>query len=389
MNIILSDLKLAYCTNFWNHYQAPLCIALGERLYPGNFAMCVFESLNQERKRLGWDPVIPSYDWIHGPPSNQTDFEALNRKVMEADVAVLGSCPQETKVARVTTGKLTMLMGERLWKKPYYAWRMLNPRFASGVRRYNEMANRPNVHYLAMGAYAAEDVAIIGAHGNRVWAWPYFANVNPHPPLPRSNDSVRILWVGRMLGWKRVDILLRAVALIAKDHRFERLDIVGTGPKSAELRRLSKKLNLRGKVVFHDPMQPNIIREMMRHSHIYVLSSNRGEGWGVVANEAMSEGCVLVANEQAGASRELVEHGKTGFMFKDGSIDELADILKELLNDHVLRERVSYAGWERIMTLWHPRVGAERLIALCNGLLGKGPMPEYKDGPCRNVAVTS
>jgi glycosyltransferase involved in cell wall biosynthesis len=306
------------------------------------------------------------------------------RVVCDADVAVLGACPHEVQAARAATGKLTFVTSERLWKKPFVWWRMLNPRYARGVRRYTGIANRPNVHYLAMGAYAAGDVRRIGAYGDRLWTWAYFAEIASKPPQPRINDQVRMLWVGRMLEWKRVDLLLKAVARVCYEPAFGRLDVVGAGPERPGLLKLARKLNLGDKCIFHEPVAPDRVRELMGQADVYVLPSNRYEGWGVVANEAMSEGAVLVANEQTAAARVLIDHGRTGFLFKDGDVAGLADVLRSLLADASLRGTVRQAAWLNIQRLWHPRVGAERLVGLCEGLLGLAPMPTYEEGPgCR------
>jgi glycosyltransferase involved in cell wall biosynthesis len=205
--------------------------------------------------------------------------------------------------------------------------------------------------------------------------------------LTKENRGVRILWVGRMLDWKRVDLLLYAASLIFEERNFEHLDIVGTGPTRVRLMKLANKLNLDKKVTFHEPKPPETILDMMKSSEIYVLSSNRGEGWGVVANEAISEGCVLVANGQAGASLELIKHGITGFIFKDDSPQDLANVLNTLINSQSLRDNVRRAAYEKLNTLWHPTEGATRLVSLCAGLLGRSPMPDFIEGPCRNVAV--
>jgi glycosyltransferase involved in cell wall biosynthesis len=382
----MSSFSLAYCTNIWNHYMAAISAELACQLGEDHFKMCLFERVYEEQLKLGWAGAVPDYKWIAGPPSSPRDMDRLRQIVCDADVAVLGACPREIQVARIATGKLTFVMSERMFKQPHAGWRMLNPRYARGIRRFKKLANRENVHYLAMGAYAAEDVQRIGAYGDRIWSWAYFAEVAPQPPQPRVGGPVRILWVGRMLAWKRVDLLLKAVAPLCKDLNFSRVDIVGAGPKENSLRRLARKLNLGDKCVFHAPVPPAQVRELMRQADIYVLPSNRYEGWGVVANEAMSEGAVLVANEQAGAARMLVEHGRTGFLFEDDNVADLTDILKTLLSDIALREKIRQAAWQSMHQLWHPRVGAERLVALSQGLRGLVPMPEYQDGPCCHVA---
>jgi glycosyltransferase involved in cell wall biosynthesis len=189
-----------------------------------------------------------------------------------------------------------------------------------------------------------------------------------------------------MLDWKRVDLLLEAVAVVAKDSNFGCLNLVGSGPEKPRLLDLARKLGLGEKCVFHEPVTADQVRMLMRQADVYVLPSNRCEGWGAVANEAMSEGAVLVANEQAGGPRTLVDHGRTGFLFQDNDAAGLARILRMLLRDSGLRETVRQVAWQEIQRLWHPRVGAERLLALCRGLLGLAPMPEFQAGPCMAVA---
>ena len=344
--------------------------------------MCLFEPVHEERRQLGWTNDIPDHKWIAGPPSTRSDKERLCRLVCDADVAVLGACPQEVVVARAETGKPTLIMGERIWKKPFYWWRMLNPRFARGVKGLKNIASRENVHYLSIGAYAAGDARRIGLYGDRMWTWAYFIEVASEPPQPRTSDQIHILWVGRMLKLKRVDLLLRAVASVCHGPGFGRLDVVGDGPEKSRLLKLSRKLRLDDKCVFHEPIAADRVRELMRQADVYVLPSNRYEGWGAVANEAMSDGAVLVANRQAGVAQILIDPGRTGFLFKDENIRALATVLRMVLADASLRETVRQAAWREMQRLWHPRVGAERLIALCEGLLGLAPMPAYTDGPC-------
>lgn len=383
-----SRLSLAYCNNIWIHHQSPVCMEFVRLLGEDHFKMCLFESIPEEQRELGYASAAPDCKWIAGPPSSSSDMKRLSQIICDADVAVLGSCPEEIQSARVLTGKLTFIMSERMWKWPFYWWRMLNPRFASGINRFKNMANRENVHYLAMGAYAAEDARRIGAFGDRMWTWAYFADVAFQPPQPRTSNEIRILWIGRMLDLKRVDLLLKAVARVCRDPAFGRLDVVGTGPEKARLLKLSQKLNLGHKCILHDPVPLNQVRELMRQADVYVLPSNRYEGWGVVANEAMSEGAVLVANEQAGAAQVLIHHGRTGFLFHDDDAAGLARILQTLIADASLRERVRQAAWQEMQQLWHPRVGAERLVGLCQGLLGLTPMPAFQEGPCSRCSIS-
>jgi hypothetical protein len=125
---------LAYCTNIWIHHQSPVCTEFSRLLGENHFKLCLFEAVSEERIRLGYARTVPELNWIAGPPSSGSEMEQLLQIVCDADVAVLGACPQEVLKARVATGKLTFIMSERMMRGGFFRLRMLNPRFARGIR---------------------------------------------------------------------------------------------------------------------------------------------------------------------------------------------------------------------------------------------------------------
>jgi hypothetical protein len=103
----------------------------------------------------------------------------------------------------------------------------------------------------------------------------------------------------------------------------------------------------------------------------------------------MSEGCVLVANEAAGSSRELVTHGETGFLFGDGDAEHLSSVIERAGRDFRLRMAVRKRAWELMHAMWTPRIAAERVTSLISGLLELSDMPQYDSGPCSRAAAVS
>jgi glycosyltransferase involved in cell wall biosynthesis len=379
--------SMVYGTNIWTHHQVPVATELARILGEDRFRMALFEEVPAERRRMGWHDgeVCP---WASGPPRNETEQKQLLQQCLEADVMVVGACPPEILQARAATGKLTLVSAERLLKTGYYRLRMLNPRYAGGFRQFCATVNHPHIHSLAIGHHAPADLRTIGAFADRIRKWGYFVDVNPLPPALMPDRPLKLLWVGRLLDWKKVDVLLQAVARIKGFPWFGECLIVGDGPERSRLEMLGNKLQLKPDRVRFLPSVPfGEVRRLMRESDVYVLSSNREEGWGAVAGEAMSEGCVLVANRDAGAAQELIVDGDTGFLYRDGNLDQLVAVLERLGHDHALRMRVRQQAWQRMQELWHPRVAAERLVALCHGLLNGGPVEDFIDGPCSRVRV--
>jgi glycosyltransferase involved in cell wall biosynthesis len=300
---------------------------------------------------------------------------------MDADVGVMGYGPIQK---RIESGKLTFIMGERLQKDPWFRLKMLHPRIYKSVQKIRRMASRPNAHALTIGHYASRDLAtVVKTYGSRIWNWAYFVEVNPNPPLPVADRPLKLLWAGRMLDWKRCDLLIRAVSRIQNAPWFGSCQLVGDGAEKVRLLRLAEKLKIAPSRIFFKPPVPfHEVRHLMREADVYVFPSNRREGWGAVVGEAMSEGSIIVANQEAGAARILVDDGRTGLLFRDGDVAHLVEQLTRLGTDYSLRNRLRQQAWEHMRNLWNAKVGAEHLIALCRGILDLAPMPDYREGPC-------
>lgn len=375
MNLILA-------TNIWSHHQAPLARELAALLGPDRFRMAVFDPVDEERTNLGWVGAEP-VPWLIGPPKSAADKRSLQEACVAADMLVFGHCPTELLQARQAAGKVTLVAAERILKKPFHRLRLLNPRYARGIARFRRLMSDTRTCSLAIGSRAAEDLRRIGAFGDRIWRWGYFVDVPPERPASRASpEGLKIVWVGRMLGLKRVDTLLSALRLLRGSPAIAGCLVVGTGPEEARLKRMAARLGLTpGRVSFAPPVPFEEVRRLMRAADVYVLPSNRHEGWGAVAGEAMSEGAVLVANEEAGAARELVTDGLTGLLFRDGDAAHLAERLDYLARNPGQREELRARAWERMQAVWSPRAAAERLVALSEALL-RGERIAYDDGPC-------
>lgn len=70
---------------------------------------------------------------------------------------------------------------------------------------------------------------------------------------------------------------------------------------------------------------------------------SRGEGYGRALAEAMYFGLPVIGADR-GASKELVEHGASGFLFESGSDESLASHIFALYEDHELRRRFGKKG---------------------------------------------
>lgn len=125
-----------------------------------------------------------------------------------------------------------------------------------------------------------------------------------------------VLFAGRLLANKNVDLLLQAVALMKEDRPEIRCCIVGEGPERSRLESLSIALGLEQNVVFHDFFPGSEIYGVMKSATVLALPSIR-EGFGLVVLEANSCGLpVVTVDHPDNAARHLITEGQNGFVAK-------------------------------------------------------------------------
>jgi glycosyltransferase involved in cell wall biosynthesis len=125
------------------------------------------------------------------------------------------------------------------------------------------------------------------------------------------SDTVSdLLFSGRLLKEKNIDLLIRAVAIIRKENPGIRCIITGDGPEMPELQSLAKSFNLPESIRFtgfirdHDQLIA-----LMKSSKVFVSPSVR-EGFGIAALEAMACGLpVVTVDARKNAVKDLVSPG--------------------------------------------------------------------------------
>ncbi|MBM7507665.1 glycosyltransferase involved in cell wall biosynthesis [Nocardioides salarius] len=138
-----------------------------------------------------------------------------------------------------------------------------------------------------------------------------------------------ILFVGRMLPGKGVDVLLRAFAesanVLPKDVN---LVIVGEGPCLADARKLAEYLRIDQRTRFLGQLPQNRVQDCMRRADILVVPSNWGEPYGLVVLEALAAGCRVVVSRDGGLPEALSGHGT---VVEPGNTAQLGAAIRSLV----------------------------------------------------------
>jgi 1,2-diacylglycerol 3-alpha-glucosyltransferase len=137
------------------------------------------------------------------------------------------------------------------------------------------------------------------------------------------------LFLGRIDGEKRIDLLIRALHHLSRDDI--QMVIAGHGKMEAPLRRMVADMHLQHMVKFTGFISPEIVPSLMNSVDVFVMPSE-AELLSISTLEAMACGCpVLLAN--ALALPELVRDGENGYLFKPGDIRDLVRQMNALA-DH-------------------------------------------------------
>ena len=175
----------------------------------------------------------------------------------------------------------------------------------------------------------------------------------PAPPEPR------LLCVGRLIPIKGHDTLLRAFAAAREEVPALTLDLAGSGELEGDLRRLAGDgVNFLGHVA---PPQP-----LIEQSAIVVVPS-LGEGFGMVALEAMERGRPVIAS-RVGGLPEIV--GDTGLLVPPGEIEPLRAAIVELARDLPRASGLGRAGRARALAKFSEAKCIDETEALYRKALG-------------------
>jgi glycosyltransferase involved in cell wall biosynthesis len=265
--------------------------------------------------------------------------------------------------------------------------RLFWPKFLKMFIEFRKVAKHPLFHYLPIGPFASLDILRFINMDRRIWSWGYFTQSPLTATSYRQNDCLSILWVGRMLSWKRLDTLIKALADVVKTNRKIKLTLVGDGPERIRLVKMAEKLLHKQYYEFLPSMSADKVIEFMSKHDIYVLASSSYEGWGAVVNEAMSCGCSVVSSDKCGSAAAMITNKVNGLLFKPGDWLDLSNQLKSLSDDENLRKSLGNAAISSINELWSPREAAERFYNICDALLNEREIPEYLSGPMSTAHV--
>jgi glycosyltransferase involved in cell wall biosynthesis len=206
----------------------------------------------------------------------------------------------------------------------------------------------------------------LGVEKEKIWRFPMpFDDKKFYPLEEKQIERGSILSIGRMIERKGYKYLIEACSILKKKKVDFKLTIIGGGPDEEKLKQMIKDLNLEENIeILHNIPQKDLVY-FYNKSEVFVLPSitdwkMEAEGLGMVLMEAMS--CkVPVIGTQSGGIVDVVLHEKTGLLVPEKDPQALAQALKRLFEDDLLKRKVSERGYAYVHENYTPGAISQQL----------------------------
>lgn len=402
---------LTFYSNYFNHHQKALCDEFYKILGDG-FKFVETMPMEGFRAKMGWGEDTPEY--VIRTYESDEMAKAAEVLAISSDLVIMGTAPEEYCEARLSQNKLTFRYSERPLKEGFI--KFFIPRLTKKYIRMHIKNRNKNIYVLGASAFTALDFKkMFNSYPDKCYKFGYFPvhkeyNItelfekkkrytdamakisNLAGNECKSDKCPSILWLGRMLKLKRPELVVMAARQL-KDQGYNfTLHMVGEGEMRPVVEKMVCDFDLSDRVTFQNFLSPDEARDTMAKHQIYVMTSNKLEGWGSVIYEGLNAGCAVVASHICGATPWLVEDEKCGLVYKSGDVESLTKQLKKLLDNPELIEQYGTAAYEKMHDKWNPMNAAQSVLRLAEGLISAGadgdrikyPAPEYviDDGPC-------
>jgi len=211
---------------------------------------------------------------------------------------------------------------------------------------------------IAVSEQTRDDLISLGVSAERISVVPNGIDFDRISKVAPSPEELDVVYLGRLIRPKNVDVLLRAAAALKREFPDLRVGIIGDGPERENLEKMARELKLTENVKFFGFIEDfGNVAALMKSSKVFVIPSTQEGGASIVTLEANACGLPVIAvDHPLGIDKRLILDGKTGFFVKL-SPENVAEKIRILLEDKNLRrtmgaDAVKFAknyDWERIV----------------------------------------
>src|SRR5919199_4976354 len=209
--------------------------------------------------------------------------------------------------------------------------------------------------FLTISAAGRADLAALGLPPDRIHVAHLGVERPVFPPARRAEEP-RLVYLGRLKQYKRIELLLDVVEAIPP----VRLDVAGDGDHRPGLEAEIARRGLADRVTLHGHVSEEAKAALLSRAWVNLTASS-AEGWCLTVMEAAMYRTPSAALAVGGLPESIVD-GETGLLAADGP--GLVAHVQRLVADRALRERLGDAAYERARTFTWDRTARENLAVL-------------------------
>ena len=375
-------MKLVFYSVVLNHHQAPVADEFYKLL---GDEYCFVELINLGDTKGATDDYSKRPYLLRAWESTESLKKAMEL-ARTAECCVFGGTDALSyEKERMKLGLLSFEMGERWLKQGIKSF--ASPRLWQWLKTYylGGWNNKP-LYKLCCSAFCSIDHYRLGTFKGKSYKWGYFTSISEDYSYFSkfqgvTNISARLMWCARFIDWKHPELPIHLADRLRKNGISFTLDMYGDGIMREALEQKSNELGLLDCVKFYGNIPNDQIHQAMQEHNIFLFTSDRGEGWGAVANEAMSEGCLLIGSDEIGAVPYLVNDGENGLIFKSRDLDSLYEKVDWAIEHSDVCLNIREAAKQSMQNVWSPENAAMSLLKLIDNLK-QGKDTPFDKGPC-------
>lgn len=207
-----------------------------------------------------------------------------------------------------------------------------------------------------------------------------FSPVATAPSDAPTDGKTRVVYAGRLVVEKGVQVLLEALRICADRGRPFQLIICGDGDHRPTLERQVEVAGLKAHVDFRGVLDKQRLVQALHEADIAVVPSLCYETFGRAAAEAMAAGLPVVVTD-AGGTEDVV--ADIGIVVGRGASEELAEAIGRLMENEELRQSLGRAGRARVFAQYGEGQALRRQAEVYEAITGRPIDADARSRPTR------
>ena len=258
-------------------------------------------------------------------------------------------CPRRHKYYTCPNRICKHAVGLRCWADLAFIDR--DPQAKFGVRFKNLFQHKKELvrnrelfdTFLVGSRFIQDELLMNGFEEGRIQCVPPCVKHPDRAPTPVP-DNNEILYVGQLIKGKGVDLLIQALTHLSEPFH---LTIAGSGNAEDSLKAMVQNLDLEAHVDFAGWIAPDELDRLYDQCRILAVPSRWAEPFGMIGLEAMQRARPVVGFDVGGIP-DWLETGVTGYTAPEADVQQFADALNRLLDDHKTAQTFGEQGRKKL-----------------------------------------